>query len=665
MTPIMARWRAYARTLFFLFVLLMPLLSVAQKPFICGDQFFLTLSSVPPSLNEVIIDPQTGSAVFKIINGDVSIAVNSAGYRFTDNFIYCIDPDLLRLIRLDANGTATVMANLPLDNDLSYFAGDITPDGRYLVLIGTLQLPNGLSIASEIARVDLESPTYAVSTTQINITAQIFDIAFHPITELLYGYDSFSQRLVRIDPFTGNITFPFPASGVPQVAGSLFFDAAGNLFAYGSPNMMQEQNSLYQLNPETGVSTFLTRGQDAFSSDGCSCPYTVDLTKTVSPETTLPCSDVVYTFEFTNTSRRQQLNLKFRDNLPPGFSFVSILENEIGGKLLSVPGDLAFAMDSIVLPGGTSYLKIVVNTGSIPPGIYKNQAVLSNLPAQLGSKIVSDNPKTLVKNDSTALTVIGFPFDTIREERTICAGTPFIKLDAAQYTNNIPGQITYLWQDGSGLPSLDVSLPGNYAVKLSSGCDSAVVLYSVNESSLSVSVVQDTFNINLGDSLQMQANTVNAAQQVILQWIDPQPGSVTCTTCATTFARPFNDIRYTILATNELGCQDSAFVRVFVKKNRNIYFPNVFNPESAKEEGNRFFYASGDPFTQIDNLSVYSRWGEKLFETRNIALNDPYVGWDGLIRGQSALPGVYVWVAEISFLDGLKEIYQGDVTVVR
>jgi hypothetical protein len=62
---------------------------------------------------------------------------------------------------------------------------------------------------------------------------------------------------------------------------------------------------------------------------------------------------------------------------------------------------------------------------------------------------------------------------------------------------------------------------------------------------------------------------------------------------------------------------------------------------------------------------VYSRWGEKLFETRNIALNDPYVGWDGLIRGQSALPGVYVWVAEISFLDGLKEIYQGDVTVVR
>jgi uncharacterized repeat protein (TIGR01451 family) len=646
-------------------VLLMPFTSTAQKPFICGNQFFITLSSMPPSLNEVVIDPQTGSAVFKIVNGDIIVSVNAAGYRFTDNFIYCLDPDKQQLIRLDANGTATILATLPLNPMLSYFAGDITPDGRYLVLIGTELLSNGLGIASEIVRVDLTSPTYQLTTLKINVSAQIFDIAFHPITDVLYGYDSFTQRLVEIDPFSGSITFPFPTSGVPIVSGSLFFDAYGNLYAYGSPNFMSEQNTLYRLNPTTGASTFLTRGQNATSSDGCSCPYTIELSKSVSPKSTLPCSDIEYTFEFVNTSRVTQKNLKFKDNLPPGFSFVSVQQNQIGGRVLSQSGDLSFSMDSITLPIGTSKLIIVVNTGSVKAGVYKNQAVLTNLPAGLGSKIVSDNLETLVKNDSTVVTVIGFPFDTIRATQTICEGTPFIRLDAAQYVKNVPGQITYQWQDSTSLSYLDVKGPGQYAAKLSSGCDSAIVLFDVVESSLFVSVVKDAFNINLGDSLQMEAIPVNAGNTTILQWLDPQGSSVTCPSCAKTYARPFNDIRYTILATNELGCQDSAFVTVKVKKNRAIFFPNVFNPENSKQEGNGYFYASGDQFTKVDKLSVYSRWGEKLFETSNIALNDPYVGWDGLIRGQSAMPGVYVWVAQISFLDGLKETYQGDVTVVR
>lgn len=666
MTPITALRLIYLFLLSCFFVLLFTFQGTAQKPFICGDQFFLTLNTMPPSLNEVVINPQTGNTVFKIINANLPFEVNAAGYRFTDNYIYCLDPYNNRLVRLDANGTATVLANLPLTADVSYLAGDITPDGRYLVILGTKYVPvlEG-GIAAEIVRIDLESPTYNLTTVNLNVTALIFDIAFHPITDELYGYDSFTQRLIKIDPFAGTITFPFPTNSAPIETGSLFFDASGDLFAYGSPNVMQNQNSLYQINPVTGISTFLTRGQTASSSDGCSCPYTIKLAKSVLPESTLPCSDVVYTFEFTNTSRKLQQNLKFRDNLPPGFSFVGIQLNEIAGRVLSMPGDLSFSMDSIKLPVGTSILEIIVNTGPVEPGTYKNQAVLSNLPLELDFKIVSDNLKTIVKNDSTPITILGFPFDTILVERTLCEGTPFIRLDGSTYTQNIPAQIAYLWQDGSKLPYYDANLPGTYSVKLSSGCDSAIIIYTVNTSSLFVSVVQDQYTINLGDSLQMESITVNAAMQTILQWKDPQPGSVTCLDCAKTFARPFNDIRYTIVSTNELGCQDSAFVYVKVIKNRNVYFPNVFNPENAKEEGNRYFYASGDQYTRINNLSVFSRWGEKLFETSNINVNDPYSGWDGLIRGQSAMPGVYVWVAQIYFLDGLTEYYQGDVTVVR
>src|SRR5690606_33564564 len=126
------------------------------------------------------------------------------------------------------------------------------------------------------------------TTIPINQPAQIFDIAFHPVTDVLYGYDSGTQRLVRIDPATGNISFSFPPSGVPFSTGSLFFDAYGNLFAYGSPTFTAPQNRLYSIDPVTGASTPLFDGPDAEASDGCSCPYTIALTKTVQPQQAFP-----------------------------------------------------------------------------------------------------------------------------------------------------------------------------------------------------------------------------------------------------------------------------------------------------------------------------------------------------------------------------------------
>jgi hypothetical protein len=649
--------------LFLLFLIASPL--SAQKPFTCENQFFLTLSTEPPSLNEVIIDPQTGAAVFQSINGNINIAVNAAGYRSVDNFIYSIDPDNRTLVRLDAFGNAVVLANLALKPNLAYFAGDITPDGRYLVLVGTLSFANGSSVAADIARVDLEDPGYAVTSLTINVFAQIFDVAFHPVTGVLYGYDSSTQRLIRIDPFTGDITFPFPSTTAPVITGSLFFDAYANLFAYGSPNGFSDQNSLYQINPLTGSSTFLTQGAAAQSSDGCSCPYTIELGKSVLPLEALPCSEVVYTFELVNSSRILQQGLRLEDRLPPGFTFVGIQSNPLGGTLLSQPGDVVFNLQNISLPTGTHEIKIIVNTGDVPAGIYKNQATLFNLPASLGLKRISDNRMTLVKDDSTVLEIIRFPFDSILLDQALCSGADFLRLNAQQYGNVLGGVVTFHWEDGSTLPYLDITMPGQYNAILKAGCDSALVSFTVVESDINVGVIQDNFTIQLGDSLVLEAFSTNTGLQTIYQWQDPQPGSIRCLDCESSVARPFNDILYTITATNELGCSDTEQVRVKVEKNLKVYFPNVFKPNISEDGLNGYFYASGDQYTVLESLQVFSRWGEKVFESRYIPLNDPNSGWDGTFKGEPMLPGVYVWVAEVIFLDGQSFTASGDVTIVR
>lgn len=638
---------------------------IAQTPFTCEDQFFLTLSTSPPSLNEVLIDPQTNAVVFVSINGNVAIDVNAAGYRSTDNFIYCINPVNGALVRLDANGQAQVLAQLPLNLNNAYFAGDVTPDGRYLVVLGTFYPPFGEASAADLVRIDLEDPNYSITTIPINQPAQIFDIAFHPVTDVLYGYDSNTQRLVRIDPVTGNISFSFPPSGVPFSTGSLFFDAFGNLFAYGSPTFSEPQNKLYSIDPVTGVSTPLFNGPSAEASDGCSCPYTIELTKTVQPLQAFPCTDVEYTFEIVNTSQRLQEGIRLEDELPAGFTFVSLRENPLGGNLLSNPGDSFFVLDDVDLPEGRFEIKIIVNTGSVPAGIYRNQAVLKNLPASLGSMRLSDNPLTRVKDDSTDILIQTFSFDSTTVTVALCEGVESVRLNAQPFAGFVPGNVAFAWQDGSRLSYLDVTSPGDYEVVLSLGCDTAYLLYTVKYSSISVSISgEEETTIGLGDSLYLGTNVFNTEQQVTYQWTDPQPGSLRCPDCPGTWARPFNDIEYTVIVQNELGCVDSASIQLFVEKNKNVYFPNVFKP-AGDQEANGYFYPFGDTYTQVSSLSVYSRWGELLFEARNIAVNDMLAGWDGSFRGEPMPPGVYTWVAQIAFLDGERFTFAGDVTLVR
>jgi len=645
-------------------LLLMGSSLLAQRPFICEDQFFQTLTdSTFSALNEVVIDPKTNNVVFKSINSKLPFPVNAAGYRSTDNFIYCINPEKYDLVRIDANGTAVVLANLPLNRSFTYFAGDVSPDGKFLVLIGRRVLPTGAAVSADIAKVDLESPTYAVTLSAISTNTQILDVAFHPVSGILYGYDSNLQRLVRIDVNSGTVSTPFAAINAPFVVGALFFDAYANLYAYGSPTATSEQNSLYQINSSTGQATFLTSGTRASSSDGCSCPYTVRLSKSVLPKTAPSCSQVEYTFTLVNSSRRIQPNLQLDDALPRGFTFVAVKTNALGGTVNSKPGDSFFSLDNFDLPSGKHEVTILVQTGDVTAGIYRNRARLFGLPESLGKTRVSDNLATLVEDDSTEIIITRLPFDTLRTVKILCNNAPELRLDAQPFAAQAGVEVAYLWPDGSRLATFPVTASGVYPLKIISGCDTASVIFSVNESAIEVALVQDTFTIALGDSLLLETRIINSGNQTLIQWTDPQPGSLRCIRCATTWALPVNNLEYMVRVSNELGCQDSTTARVNITKNLNIYFPNVFKP--GEDNQNSSFYPSGPPATMVKTLSIFSRWGEKIFENREMALNTPDNGWNGMAKGENAPPGVYVWMAEVAFLDGTKTILAGDVTLIR
>ena len=119
------------------------------------------------------------------------------------------------------------------------------------------------------------------------------------------------------------------------------------------------------------------------------------------------------------------------------------------------------------------------------------------------------------------------------------------------------------------------------------------------------------------------------------------------------------------LLIDTLGCTVRQEITIEVKKDRPVYIPNAFSP-NADGINDLFMIYDGDyEVKEVRYLNIYNRWGEVVFANSNFQPEDPNFAWDGFFKGQALNPGVYVYLAEIEFIDGLRVIYQGDITILK
>ncbi|SER31378.1 T9SS type B sorting domain-containing protein [Neolewinella agarilytica] len=107
-------------------------------------------------------------------------------------------------------------------------------------------------------------------------------------------------------------------------------------------------------------------------------------------------------------------------------------------------------------------------------------------------------------------------------------------------------------------------------------------------------------------------------------------------------------------ATSSDGCTVMDSTRVIVLKDRPVYAPTAFSP-NGDGVNDRFRLESGPAVEVVEFLRVYDRWGGLRYS------GDNRPGWDG----ELAAAGIYVWVAEVLFVDGERRQLRGDVMLVR
>lgn len=172
--------------------------------------------------------------------------------------------------------------------------------------------------------------------------------------------------------------------------------------------------------------------------------------------------------------------------------------------------------------------------------------------------------------------------------------------------------------------------------------------------------IGDNLTIELGDvvPLSVQSNI----SDLTYQWSPVE--SLSCEDCPSTDAAPLETTTYQVVVTDEFDCTETASITVNVVKKRKVYVPNAFSP-NGDGINDEFLPFVGPDVAQINDFKIFDRQGNLVFEADEFLPGDLSNAWDGYFRGQLMQPAVFVWFAEITFIDGESEIYEGDLNLLR
>ena len=222
-------------------------------------------------------------------------------------------------------------------------------------------------------------------------------------------------------------------------------------------------------------------------------------------------------------------------------------------------------------------------------------------------------------------------------------------------------RLSYGYPDGSVTDSLAENLcVGTYVLHFTdtAGCPYSDSVTLTRDTLLEhMNVWADNYEIFLGQSVGLHVSPLPGA---IYSW-DPS-STLSNPHSPNPIATPEDSVStYGCTVVDSLGCIWRGNLSIHCTEitcgEPNIFIPNAFSPNDDGINDRLTFQGR---WVLDFHLSIYSRWGEKVFETNDI--ND---SWDGRYNGSWCQPGVYTYYCRIKCEAGLKNLLKGDITLIR
>lgn len=461
-------------------------------------------------------------ATFNDLTTFFNLQVNSTAFNSVDRYIYGVAGN--NLIRLKSNGSFDNLGHpsyLPPFIDSA--AGDFDENGIYWFHDRVTRTFIGVDVNDNMKEHDqLELRWHSSTGNSGPFDNIIDDIVFDPLQPYtMYTYQRYGDstdegtrgHLLRVDMNPSSPTYGFVFSegalsnSVIIHLGAMFFDSKGVLFGYGGVIASNIQNQLIKIDRNPTEAVYIATGPTASANDGCSCPFSMYLTKATEDSYNVCISELMqFDYVIGNNSDIVPTGVVFNDTFPTGFEIVSIDYSENFGKVTpgTGVGTNKLEITDISFSGSRVTFSVYVRPSPVS-GNYNIQADLTNLPSRFGERLVSDDPETFFNDDPTKF-VVDYEFFPnnfeIGDDVIMCEG------EIANFEATIPLPGTEITWNGSGIgTSYLTDQPGQIVAQAVLGGCIAYDTVNVETVPYPEPVIGDDLVLCLGDTRVLSVPT--------------------------------------------------------------------------------------------------------------------------------------------------------------
>ncbi len=257
----------------------------------------------------------------------------------------------------------------------------------------------------------------------------------------------------------------------------------------------------------------------------------------------------------------------------------------------------------------------------------------------------------------------------------VCAGgQTCIGIDPLSVTGGSGFNYTYAINNGNNLPidSCIMAPAGNYTLTVFdsdgiNGCPFVIDLQVPDADLFSANLGPD-IDLDIADAQSiLHADITSSADITNIEWISAESFECLNTLCDSIQLAVTNNASYQVIITDINDCTTRDEVNINFSSPRRVYFPTIFDPNSIQDD--RFMVMTGTGVETIIDFIIFDRWGNQVFELPEAFKAHPTSkddGWNGRASdGQLYQQGVYVWIANVRFLDGMVISYNGEINLFR
>ena len=252
--------------------------------------------------------------------------------------------------------------------------------------------------------------------------------------------------------------------------------------------------------------------------------------------------------------------------------------------------------------------------------------------------------------DTTAFTIYPIVPITaqITGDTTVCEGNS-IELVAS-------GGLEYQWSTGDSTSTIllnpDSAMEVSVIVNTGLCFDATAFNFEVNPNPLVYTGLDTT--ITFGTTAQIQASSSNQ-----ITWAFN--ATLSCDDCLSPITSPLGTTTYCATTVNEFGCYLTDCILITVDTLcKDLFIPNVFSPIEGGHAENDCFKMYGTNCIGTMTLSIFDRWGEKVFVSTRVD-----ECWDGTYKGKALNTGVYIYYLTAELITGETLNKQGNLTLLR